>query len=71
MLLTAYLEMFHGSTLLNCQLRGCKSIATKPTLINCNYFYMCVNKSLETEHTLNNSIGFYMCVHKSLATNIN
>ena len=43
------------------QLRGRISIATKHTLINCNYFYMCVNKSLATEHTLTNTIGFYMC----------
>ena len=26
MLLTAYLEMFHGSILLNCELCGCKAV---------------------------------------------
>ena len=31
MLVAAYLEMFHGSILLNCQLRGCNKHENVPT----------------------------------------
>ena len=41
MLLAAYLEMFHGSILLNCLLRGCNTpaIGTAISIINTNIKY--------------------------------